>query len=233
VLDVRGLSAGYAQFGVLDNVSFTLREGEFLGILGRNGVGKTTLLKTIAGPVRPVAGEIVFRGEDTARWSTFDIARAGLALVLDRKGIFRSLSVLENLRLAERLHKGKKKRWTVDDVLAIFPRLSERSMAPGGGLSGGEQQMLAIARALLCQPRLLLLDEPTEGLAPKLVDEVVELLQRLRKSGLTAIVVDQRLETVFDTCGDVIVMSRGTPALRSTTDDLRRRPEVLEEHLGV
>ncbi|HSW19070.1 MAG TPA: ABC transporter ATP-binding protein [Ramlibacter sp.] len=233
MLDVRNLSAGYAQFGVLDNVSFSLAEGEFLGILGRNGVGKTTLLKTIAGPVRPTTGEVVFGGEDLARWSTSEISRAGLALVLDRKGIFRSLSVMENLRLAERLHKGRERRWSVDDVLGMFPRLAERSKAPGGGLSGGEQQMLAIARALLCQPRLLLLDEPTEGLAPKIVDEVVDLLQRLRKSGLTAIVVDQRLETVFDTCADVIVMSRGTPALRSTSDELRRRPEALEEHLGV
>jgi branched-chain amino acid transport system ATP-binding protein len=233
VLDVRNLSAGYAQFGVLDNVSFSLAEGEFLGILGRNGVGKTTLLKSIAGPVRPSRGEILFNGADIARRSTSDIAREGLALVLDRKGIFRSLSVIENLRLAARLHRNRKQRWRVEDVLQMFPRLSERSRAPGGGLSGGEQQMLAIARALLCQPRLLLLDEPTEGLAPRIVDEVVDLLQRLRRSGLTAIVVDQRLETVFDTCGDIIVMGRGTPVLRSTSSDLRHRPEILEEHLGV
>jgi branched-chain amino acid transport system ATP-binding protein len=233
VLEVRNLSAGYDQFGVLSNVSFSLDEGNFLGILGRNGVGKTTLLKSIAGPVRPVGGEVVFAGESVGAWSTSDIARAGLALVLDRKGIFHSLSVLENLRLAARLHRGKPQRWGIDDVLVMFPRLSERSKAPGGGLSGGEQQMLAIARALLCQPRLLLLDEPTEGLAPKIVDEVVDLLQRLRKTGLTAIVVDQRLETVFDTCSDVIVMSRGSVALRSTPDELQRRPDVLEEHLGV
>ena len=233
MLEIRKLCAGYAQFGVLDDVNLELAEGEFLGILGRNGVGKTTLLKSIAGPVRPVSGEVVFLGENVAGWSTSDIARAGLALVLDRKGIFRSLTVLENLQLAARLHKDKEQRWSVDHVLQLFPRLSERSKAPGGGLSGGEQQMLAIARALVCQPRLLLLDEPTEGLAPKIVDELVDLLQRLRKSGLTAIVVDQRLETVFDTCGDVIVMSRGTPALRSTSSDLRQRPEVLEEHLGV
>lgn len=233
MLEVRKLTAGYAQFGVLDNVNFDVAEGAFLGILGRNGVGKTTLLKAIAGPVRPSAGEVVFAGQDVAGWSTTDIARAGLALVLDRKGIFRSLSVIENLRLAARLHKGREQRWSVDDVLHMFPRLSERATAPGGGLSGGEQQMLAIARALLCQPRLLLLDEPTEGLAPKIVDEVVHLLQQLRKGGLTAIVVDQRLETVFDTCDDVIVMGRGTPALRSTSSELRQRPEVLDEHLGV
>jgi len=233
VLEVRNLSAGYARFGVLDNVSFELAEGQFLGILGRNGVGKTTLLKAIAGPVRPSAGHVMFRGQNVAGWTTSEIARAGLALVLDRKGIFRSLSVIENLRLAARLHREKQQRWSVDDVLQMFPRLSERANAPGGGLSGGEQQMLAIGRALVCQPRLLLLDEPTEGLAPKIVEEVVDLLQRLRKTGLTAIVVEQRLETVFDTCGDVIVMSRGMTALRASSSDLRQRPGVLEEHLGV
>jgi branched-chain amino acid transport system ATP-binding protein len=233
VLEVRGLSAGYAQFNVFDKLSFTVAEGEFLGVLGRNGVGKTTLLKAISGPVRPLAGEVVFAGSDVARWDTSAIARAGAVLVLDRKGIFRSLSVIENLRLAARLHRDKTQKWSVDDVLHMFPRLSERAKAPGGGLSGGEQQMLAIARALLCQPRMLLLDEPTEGLSPKIVDEVVDLLQRLRKSGLTAIVVDQRLDTVFDTCDDAIVMSRGVPVLRSSCRELRDRPELLEEHLGV
>ena len=233
MLEVRNLSAGYAQFSVLDGVSFTVAEGEFLGILGRNGVGKTTLLKAIAGPVQPRAGQVVFDGTDVSRRSTSEIARAGLALVLDRKGIFRTLSVMENLRLAARLHRHKQQRWSVDDVLAMFPRLSERSGAPGGGLSGGEQQMLAIGRALLCQPRMLLLDEPTEGLAPKIVDEVVDLLQRLRKSGLTAIVVDQRLETVFDTCDEAIVMGRGVPALRRNCQVLKEQPELLAEHLGV
>ncbi|MDM0015196.1 ABC transporter ATP-binding protein [Variovorax sp. J22P168] len=233
MLEVRDLSAGYAQFSVLDNLSFTVADGEFLGILGRNGVGKTTLLKALCGPVRPFAGKVVFGGVDVAHWNTSAIARAGLALVLDRKGIFRSLSVIENLRLAARLHKDKVQRWSVDDVLDMFPRLAERSKAPGGGLSGGEQQMLAIARALVCQPRMLLLDEPTEGLAPKIVDEVVDLLQRLRKSGLTAIVVDQRLETIFDTCDDAIVMSRGEPTLRSSCRELKERPELLEQYLGV
>jgi branched-chain amino acid transport system ATP-binding protein len=233
VLEVRNLSAGYAQFSVLDGVGFTVGDGEFLGILGRNGVGKTTLLKAISGPVQPSAGQVIFGGVDVSRWNTSEIARAGLALVLDRKGIFRTLSVMENLQLAARLHRHKKQRWSVDDVLGMFPRLSERSRAPGGGLSGGEQQMLAIARALLCQPRMLLLDEPTEGLAPKIVDEVVDLLQRLRKSGLAAIVVDQRLETVFDTCDEAIVMGRGVPVLRRNCRALRDQPELLAEHLGV
>ena len=233
MLEVRELAAGYDGFGVFDGLSLSVATGTFLGVLGRNGVGKTTLLKAIAGPVRPSAGAVLLEGRDITRSSTAEIAQSGVALVLDRKGIFRSLSVLENLRLAARLHRDRPPQWTLEDVLAMFPRLAERIKAPGGGLSGGEQQMLAIARALLCQPRLLLLDEPTEGLAPKIVDEVVDLLQRLRQRGLTAIVVDQRLETVFDTCDQALVMSRGVPVLRFACAELRKRPELLAEHLGV
>jgi branched-chain amino acid transport system ATP-binding protein len=233
MLEVRNLTAGYGRFGVLSDISFSLAEGRFLGIVGRNGVGKTTLLKAIAGPVTSSAGSIHFRGTETTRLDTTQVAQQGVCMVLDRKGIFRSLSVRENLRLANRLGGTRKQRWSEDEVLTMFPRLAERINAPGGGLSGGEQQMLAIARALMTQPALLLLDEPTEGLAPRIVDELVELLKGLARSGLTAIVVDQRLATVFDTCEDVLVMSRGQIAERSTSANLRAQPELLEEHLGV
>jgi branched-chain amino acid transport system ATP-binding protein len=160
-------------------------------------------------------------------------SHAGVALVLDRKGIFRSLSVQDNLHLAERLHRGRDPQWTLDRVYEMFPRLAERRRAPGGGLSGGEQQMLAIARALLCQPDLLLLDEPTEGLAPKIVDEVVGLLQRLKASAMTAIVVDQRLDTVFDTCPTVNVMTRGHFVAHGSSSEISANDALLAEHLGV
>ena len=233
MLEVRHLTAGYGRFGVLSDISLTLDEGRFLGIVGRNGVGKTTLLKAIAGPVASSAGSIHFRGTETTRMDTTQVAQQGISMVLDRKGIFRSLSVRDNLRLANRLGGTRKQRWSEGEVLAMFPRLAERINAPGGGLSGGEQQMLAIARALMTQPDLLLLDEPTEGLAPLIVHELVGLLQRLARSGLTAIVVDQRLDTVFDTCDEVLVMSRGQIAERSSSERLRAQPEMLEEHLGV
>ena len=233
MLEVQQLTAGYGRFGVLSDIDLTLSEGRFLGIIGRNGVGKTTLLKAIAGPVVSSAGSIRFKGIDTTRMDTTQVAHQGISLVLDRKGIFRSLSVRENLRLANRLGGARCQRWGEDSVLAMFPRLLERIDAPGGGLSGGEQQMLAIARALMTQPDLLLLDEPTEGLAPRIVDELVELLKTLSRTGLTAIVVDQRLDTVFDTCDEVLVMSRGQIAERSTSAQLRAQPELLEEHLGV
>ena len=233
MLDIGNLVAGYGRFGVLCGVSMTLAQGQFLGLIGRNGVGKSTLLKAIAGPVRPTSGRIGLRGVDTTQMDTTQIAHLGVSLVLDRKGIFRSLSVRENLRLANRLGAGRQQRWSEEQVLEMFPRLRERISAPGGGLSGGEQQMLAIGRALMTQPDLLLLDEPTEGLAPRIVDELVALLQRLSTSGLTSIVVDQRLDTVFDTCKEVLIMSRGQIAERSTSAQLRAHPQLLEQHLGV
>jgi len=234
MLTVDKIRAGYGKFAVLDDVSISVREGRFLGVLGRNGVGKTTLLKSIAGPVRVDTGAISFRGASIESCTTPQIVDRGIALVLDRKGIFRSLSVRENLVLAEKFGQRRAKRpWTTERVLSKFPRLAERLNAPGGGLSGGEQQMLAIARALLTQPSLLLLDEPTEGLAPKIVEELVEMLRGLRTSGLTAIVVDQRLETVFDTCDEIVVMSRGTIAASGSTEDIRSDEALLEQHLGV
>jgi len=233
MLEVRDLHAGYGRFTVLRDVGLDVPRGSFLGIVGRNGVGKTTLLKAVAGAVKPSRGTIRIEGEDLAGLDASRVARRGVSLVLDRKGIFASLSVKENLQLAQRLGASRRQRWTLDAVLAMFPRLEERIRAPGGGLSGGEQQMLAIARALLTQPDLLLLDEPTEGLAPRIVEELVALLQKLARSGLTALVVDQRLETVFDTCSDVLVMSRGQIALRCKCGELRSRPDLLQEHLGV
>lgn len=231
MLEVRNVSAGYGNFQVLENINLSLKTGEFIGVLGRNGVGKTTLLKCIAGAVRPSAGEMTING--VAPGDAADSSRAGIALVLDRKGIFRSLSVLDNLRLAQRLHRARGSRWTLDTVFEMFPRLAERRKAPGGGLSGGEQQMLAIARALLCQPDVLLLDEPTEGLAPKIVDEVVYLLHQLKANTMSAIVVDQRLDTVFDTCDQVHVMARGHFAAQGSSGEIRANEELLAEHLGV
>ena len=233
MLEVSGLWAGYDKFGVLEDISLQVAAGQFVGVLGRNGVGKTTLLKALAGPVRPRRGKVLFDGQPIHALPTNRISQQGLALVLDRKGIFRNLSVQDNLVLAQRLHRQRPQHWTIDAVCKLFPRLHERFDAPGGGLSGGEQQMLAIARALMTQPRLVLFDEPTEGLAPRIVEELVATLQRLRADGLTAIVVDQRLETVFDTCDQVLVMSRGQVAMRESAAVLRQQTARLEEHLGV
>jgi branched-chain amino acid transport system ATP-binding protein len=233
MLELRNVSAGYGRFGVLNGIDLEVPEGAFVGILGRNGVGKTTLLKSIAGLVRPGGGRVLLRGRDLAGQDATRVARQGVSLVLDRKGIFASLSVRENLQIAQRLGRLRPQRWSQDAVLAMFPRLAERIAAPGGGLSGGEQQMLAIARALLTQPDLLLLDEPTEGLAPLIVHELVALLRKLSGTGLTAVVVDQRLETVFDTCDAVVVMSRGEIAERSTSEVLRHDAPLLARHLGV
>jgi branched-chain amino acid transport system ATP-binding protein len=233
MLEVRGLWAGYGDFGVLENVELTVAPGQFVGLVGRNGVGKTTLLKAIAGAVRPAQGEVNWNGLPTAQMDAVDKVRSGIALVLDRKGIFPSLTVHQNLALAARLLARRKPVWTIAEMYEMFPRLGQRRLAAGGGLSGGEQQMLAIARALLCQPDLILFDEPTEGLAPKIVDEVVGLLLRLRQRGMSAIVVDQQLDTVFDTCTEVCVMSRGNIVVRGLAGELRGQSALLAEHLGV
>jgi branched-chain amino acid transport system ATP-binding protein len=233
MLEVSNLHTHYDRFAVLHDISFELPAGQFLGIVGRNGVGKTTLLKSLAGAVRPSSGSIRLKGEELAGLEATHVARRGVSLVLDRKGIFGSLSVQENLMVALRLGANRPKRWTLDVVLALFPRLAERIDAPGKGLSGGEQQMLAIARGLLTQPELILFDEPTEGLAPKIVEELVHLLQQLSESGQAAIVVDQRLETVFDTCHAVLVMSRGAIAARTTPEELQADSLLLKEYLGV
>lgn len=233
MLEVRNLFTHYDRFAVLHDVSFDLPVGRFLGIVGRNGVGKTTLLKSLAGAVKPTSGSIRLKGEELSGLDATHVARSGISLVLDRKGIFGSLSVNENLMVAQRLGANRQKRWTFESVLALFPRLAERIDAPGKGLSGGEQQMLAIARALLTQPQLLLFDEPTEGLAPKIVEELVHLLLQLRAAGQTAIVVDQRLETVFDTCHEVLVMSRGAISARTTPEELQADNVLLTEYLGV
>ena len=219
MLEVRNLFTHYDRFAVLHDVNFDLPVGRFLGIVGRNGVGKTTLLKSLAGAVKPTSGSIRLKGEELSGLDATHVARSGISLVLDRKGIFGSLSVNENLMVAQRLGANRQKRWTFESVLALFPRLAER--------------MLAIARALLTQPQLLLFDEPTEGLAPKIVEELVHLLLQLRAAGQTAIVVDQRLETVFDTCHEVLVMSRGAISARTTPEELQADNVLLTEYLGV
>jgi branched-chain amino acid transport system ATP-binding protein len=233
MLEVRNLHTHYDRFAVLHDINFDLAEGQFLGIVGRNGVGKTTLLKSLAGAVKPSSGSIRLKAEELSGLDATRVARRGISLVLDRKGIFGSLSVHENLLVALRLGSNRQMRWTLQGVLTLFPRLAERIDAPGKGLSGGEQQMLAIARALLTQPELLLFDEPTEGLAPKIVEELVHLLKELSASGQTAIVVDQRLETVFDTCHEILVMRRGSIAAKTTSEELQADTLLLKEYLGV
>ena len=229
-LEISELHVYYGESHAIQGVSMTIAGG-VLAVVGRNGMGKSTLCNAITGLKASRSGSIRIFGRETSRFEPHIIHRHRVGYVPQGRRVWPSLSVDEHLRLVAT--GGADAKWTVERVYQTFPRLYERRASGGSQLSGGEQQMLAIARALLCQPQMLLLDEPTEGLAPKIVDEVVDLLQRLRKDGLTAIVVDQRLETVFDTCDEAIVMGRGVPALRRNCQALKEQPDLLAEHLGV
>lgn len=229
LLRLERLSAGYGEAVVLFDVDLTLKEGQALALLGRNGVGKTTLVNTIIGVTRQRHGAIHFQGKDMSRLSPEERAHAGIGWVPQERNIFKSLTVLENLTAV-----AVPGPWTVDRVFAMFPRLAERKSNLGNQLSGGEQQMLAIGRALMLNPKLLLLDEPTEGLAPIIVEELLRALQRLfRDEGLAAIVIEQHAKKILGMTDDAIVLERGRVVLACKSEDLLAHPGKLEHHLGL
>ena len=224
-----GLSAGYGDAVVLSEISFVLGEGESLALLGRNGMGKTTLLAALLGLARRSGGTVRFAGRDITRMRPERRAQAGIGWVPQERNIFRSLSVEENLSAVARPGP-----WGVGQIWALFPRLEERRRNMGNQLSGGEQQMLAIGRALVLNPRLLLLDEPTEGLAPIIVEELLAVLQRLtRAHGMSAIIVEQRAQKVLGVTDHAIILERGRIAHAGPSAALAADAALLERHLGV
>ena len=229
-LAVRDLHAYYGESHVLQGVSLDVGEGECVAILGRNGAGKTTTISAVVGFVRPRGGSITLRGAEIAGLSPHRIARAGLSLVPQGRHIFADLSVRENLQLTA---NARDDGWDLERVLALFPALRRRLDAFGDQLSGGEQQMLAIGRALMRNPRVLLLDEPSEGLAPKVVGEVGEALLRLRESGLAILLVEQNLALATSVAQRVYVMNKGTIVFDGTTADLAAAREIEARYLGV
>ncbi|TXL75222.1 ABC transporter ATP-binding protein [Vineibacter terrae] len=229
LLAVERLRAGYAEAVVLDGVSLSLREGEALALLGRNGAGKTTLITSLLGLTTWRAGSIRLAGRDITRLAPERRARAGIGWVPQERNIFRSLSVEENLTAI--LRPGP---WSVPRVFELFPRLAERRRNLGDQLSGGEQQMLAIARALVLNPRLVLLDEPLEGLAPIIVEEVLAALGRiLRDEGLAAIVVEQKARQVLAVTDRAVILDRGTVVHDGPSAALLADPRLLEARLAV
>lgn len=230
-LVVRGLTAGYAGSRVLDGVDLTVRPGEVVGLLGRNGVGKTTLLSTLVGWVRPSGGSIRLDGEELAGTATHAVARAGVAIVPQGRRVFAPLTVENNLKIA--VPRGGARSWSVERVYELMPRLAERRRHRGDQLSGGEQQMLAVARALLLEPRLLLLDEPSDGLAPAVVDQVVEVISSLREEGLSVLLVEQDLHAAFKLSDRILVMQKGRIVHDSTTREFRSDAERGRRLLGV
>ncbi|WP_054895107.1 MULTISPECIES: ABC transporter ATP-binding protein [unclassified Pseudomonas] len=229
MLNVDSIHSYYDKSHVLEGVSLQVGVGELVTLLGRNGAGKTTTLRSILGIVRPRQGQISFDGQPLVGREIFDIARRGIALVPEHRGIFRQLSVEENLKIATR----KESRWQLRDVYAMFPRLEERRRNGGFALSGGEQQMLAIARALLNGPRLLILDEPTEGLAPVIVDELVKILRRIKDEGLSILLVEQNL-MVCDALADRhYVLEQGRVAYQGTAAQFRDDPSIKNRYLAL
>ncbi|BBV95285.1 MULTISPECIES: ABC transporter ATP-binding protein [Pseudomonas] len=229
MLNVDSIHAYYDKSHVLEGVSLKVKAGELVTLLGRNGAGKTTTLRSILGIVRPRQGQISFNGQPLVGREIFDIARLGIALVPEHRGIFRQLSVEENLKIAVR----KTSRWQLEDVYSMFPRLKERRRNGGFALSGGEQQMLAIARALLNGPKLLILDEPTEGLAPVIVDELVKILRRIKDEGLSILLVEQNL-MVCDALADRhYVLEQGRVAYQGSAAQFREDPSIKNRYLAL
>jgi branched-chain amino acid transport system ATP-binding protein len=226
LLRVEALSAGYGEAVVIAGLDLALEDGRSLAVLGRNGAGKTTLINALIGAVRSRAGRILFAGADIAGLPSYRRARTGLGWCPQERNIFRSLSVEENLTAI-----ALPGPWSLERVYAMFPRLDERRRNMGGQLSGGEQQMLAIGRALMLNPRLLLLDEPTEGLAPSIVDELLAALKTLAGEGLSMIVVEQKANKILRFADDALILNRGAVAHRARSADLIADRATLDAYL--
>ena len=233
LLEGRELDTYYGQSHVLRGVSVRIGAGETIGLMGRNGMGKTTLIRTLVGLVRARRGSVLVDGEDVTRLPTFAIARRGIAYVPEGRGIFASLSVAENLSIAGRGGPASGASWTAARVLELFPRLAERLTNRGDQLSGGEQQMLAIGRALLTNPRLLILDEATEGLAPIIRDEIWKTVALIRSTGMATLVVDKTVAAVTAIADRIVILVRGEIVFEGTPAALKADPELMHRHLGV
>ena len=239
LLEVQSLSAGYGEAVVLNNVSLSLDEGQTLALLGRNGTGKTTLINTLAGATRQHEGSITLGSMALHKLPSHERAAAGIGWVPQERNIFKSLTVDENLtavaRPARPARNGRAAApWTPQRVYELFPRLAERKGNLGTQLSGGEQQMLAVGRALVLNPTLLLLDEPLEGLAPIIVQELLKAIRRItREEGLSAIIVEQHPQAILAISDSAVVLERGTVVHSCTAASLRERPELLDRLLGV
>ena len=230
MLDVEEIHTYYGDSYVLQGISLRIEPGQVVGIVGRNGMGKTTLIRSIVGFTPPRRGRVRFKNHDITGWASNHVVGLGLGLVPQGRRIFPSLSVHENLAVALRKKKGP---WTLDRVMELFPRLRERAQNRAGKLSGGEQQMLAIARALVTNPELLLMDEPTEGLAPLLVREVGRVIERLKAEGLSILLVEQNLPLALRIVDHVHVLSRGRIVHSGPPAALANDREVKARYLGL
>ena len=230
-LELDGIDALYGDSHVLHGVSFALQAGRVLALLGRNGAGKTTCMNTIIGFLPPRAGHIRLFGEEVARLPTETIAHKGVGLVPQGRRVFPTLTVRENLIVAQRSRAGSARPWTLERVFDVFPRLKERQHQHAGSLSGGEQQMLAIGRALMGNPRVLLMDEPSEGLAPLIVAEVGRTIAHLKEEGQSIVLVEQNVKLAFDLADGVVILNTGRVVYAGGVGGVGE--DLITQHLGV
>ncbi len=234
LLEVSSLTTAYGGLIAISGISIDVEEGEIVAVMGANGAGKSTLLKSIAGMEKPRSGTVTFAGERIEGLPGHLITMRGLAYVPENRRLFPRLSVADNLRLGSYIHRGKSDRDApLEQVFTLFPRLKERLAQRADTLSGGEQQMLAIGRALMTRPRLLMLDEPSQGIMPKLVDEIFDAVLTIRKTGVTILIVEQRLAESLDISDRAYVLQTGRVILSGTAAEVRDNPEVQRADLGI
>jgi len=231
MLEIKDLHAYYGKSHIIQGISFSVGEGEIISILGRNGVGRSTAIKAIMGEVEHT-GSIKFKGEEISRLQSYEIARRGLGYVPENRDIFPTMTTLSNLQLGQK-KKGQSGRWSFKDMYRMFPNLGERSHVQAGLLSGGEQQMLTICRTLMGDPDLIMIDEPTEGLAPKLVEQVAVLLKEIVSRGLSIVLIEQKLAIAMEISSRVFVMGHGKLVFEGTPDELRSNDKIRQEWLEV
>ncbi|MEJ5989105.1 ABC transporter ATP-binding protein [Ramlibacter sp. PS3R-8] len=233
LIEARGLQTYYGASHILRGVDFHVDRGETIGLMGRNGMGKSTLLKSLIGLVRPRAGSVRVKGRDMAGRPSYEVAQLGIAYVPEGRGIFGNLSVKENLVMAARAGTAGQRDWTFERVLQTFPRLHERLAHGGQQLSGGEQQMLTIGRALMTNPDVLILDEATEGLAPLVAREIWRICGLIRASGISSVIVDKNWKQVTQVTDRNVILVKGEVVFAGSSTELRAQPHLLEQHLGV
>ncbi len=233
LIHAQGIHTYYGQSHILRGIDFTVQRGQTIGLMGRNGMGKSTLLKSIMGIVPPRSGSVAIKGKSMAGRPSFEVAQMGIAYVPEGRGIFANLSVIENLTMAARPGMQGQKDWTYERVLEIFPRLKERLNHGGQQLSGGEQQMLTIGRALMTNPDVLILDEATEGLAPLIAREIWRICGEIKQSGISSVIVDKNWKHVTQVTDNNVILVKGEVVFSGSSTALIAKPEILEQHLGV
>ncbi|WP_376987416.1 ABC transporter ATP-binding protein [Bosea sp. R86505] len=233
MLEITGLDAYYGRAHILQGVSFSMQRGEVLALMGRNGAGKSTTMKAVMGLVPPAGGSVSFEGQRVDGREPFEIARMGIGYVPEDRRVFSELTVMENLSVAQRPARPDAPHWTPERLFALFPNLGRMRDRPGGAMSGGEQQMLTIARTLMGNPRLVLLDEPSEGLAPVIVEEMARTILALKSEGLTVLISEQNLHFAGNVADRAAIIEKGIIRFTGTMDELKADEAVRAQYLSV